>query len=182
VVVRTPDINESGVDFAPVAGESAVSFGLSSIRNVGEGAATLIVAEREASGKFASFYDLINRVPEQALNKRTLESLIKAGAFDSMKHPRRGLLLVFESLVDQALVRRRERDQGVMSLFGDSPVEEGGYTEKTEIPVLEFEKKCSAFMSATIRCADLNPSWVGALRVRSLKCLTELKTTSRSVV
>ena len=140
VVVRTPDINESGVDFAPVAGESAVSFGLSSIRNVGEGAATLIVAEREASGKFASFHDLINRVPEQALNKRTLESLIKAGAFDSLKHPRRGLLLVFESLVDQALVRRRERDQGVMSLFGDSPAEEGGYTEKTEIPVLEFDK------------------------------------------
>jgi DNA polymerase-3 subunit alpha len=57
-----------------------------------------------------------------------------------MKHPRRGLLLVFESLVDQALVRRRERDQGVMSLFGDSPAEEGGYTEKTEIPELEFDK------------------------------------------
>ncbi len=140
VTVRTPNINESGVDFAPVAGESAVSFGLSGIRNVGEGAASLIVEQREVGGTFASFYDLIDRVPEQALNKRTLESLIKAGAFDSLGHPRRGLLLVFESLVDQALVRRRERNQGVMSLFGDADQEGGGYSEKTEIPALAFDK------------------------------------------
>ena len=140
VTVRTPDINESGVDFAPVEGQSAVTFGLSGIRNVGEGVATLIVAEREANGNFASFYDLIDRVPEQALNKRTLESLIKAGAFDSLNHPRRGLLLVHESLVDQALNRRRERNQGVMSLFGDIDQSEGGYSERADIPELAFDK------------------------------------------
>ncbi|MEY3615418.1 MAG: polymerase alpha subunit, partial [Actinomycetota bacterium] len=140
VTVRTPNINESGVDFAPVDGQTAVSFGLSGIRNVGEGVAALIVTEREANGPFATFYDLIERVPEQALNKRTLESLIKAGAFDSLNHPRRGLLLVFEGLVDQALVRRRERNQGVMSLFGESDEASTGYTERAEIPALAFEK------------------------------------------
>nr|MBU6202462.1 DNA polymerase III subunit alpha [Acidobacteriota bacterium] len=140
VSVRTPDINESGVDFAPIEGQSAVSFGLSGIRNVGEGAAALIVEQREKSGKFASFHDFVERVPEQALNKRTIESLIKAGAFDSLGHPRRGLSLVFERLVDQALVRRRERDQGVMSLFGEAEESADGFTEREEIPDLAFDK------------------------------------------
>ena len=66
-----------------------------------------------------SFHDFAERVPEPVLNKRTVESLIKAGAFDSLGHPRRGLLMVFEQIIDATLVRRRERDQGVMSLFGD---------------------------------------------------------------
>ena len=140
VTVRTPDINESGVNFAPIEGQMAVSFGLSGIRNVGEGVAELIVETREHTGKFESFYDVLDRVPEQALNKRTLESLIKAGAFDSLGHPRRGLLLVFESLVEQALTRRRERDQGVMSLFGDEASQTDGYSERAEIPNLVFDK------------------------------------------
>ena len=53
------------------------------------------------------------------LNKRTVESLIKAGAFDTLGHPRQGLCLVFEQIVERTLARRREADQGVMSLFGD---------------------------------------------------------------
>ena len=58
-------------------------------------------------------------MPEPVLNKRTVESLIKAGAFDRLGHPRRGLLAAFEQIIDVTLERRRERDQGVMSLFGD---------------------------------------------------------------
>ena len=139
VTVRTPDVNESGVNFAPIGGERAVSFGLSGIRNVGEGAAGALVEHRDASGKFLSFHDFIDRAPESVLNKRTLESLIKAGAFDSLGHPRRGLLAVFEPMVDAALARRRERDQGVMSLFGDVE-QEGGFSERTEIPDLKFDK------------------------------------------
>ncbi len=75
------------------------------------------------------------------LNKRTVESLIKAGAFDSLGHPRRGLLMVFEQIIDATLVRRRERDQGVMSLFGDlggDRVE--GFDERVTIPTNEFDK------------------------------------------
>jgi DNA polymerase-3 subunit alpha len=140
VSVRTPDVNASGVDFEPVAGERAVSFGLSGIRNVGEGVALMLVEHRQSGGAFTSFYDFIDRVPEPVLNKRTLESLIKAGAFDSLGHPRRGLLAVFESLVDQALIRRRERDQGVMSLFGDVQEADSGFSDRAEIPALTFDK------------------------------------------
>jgi DNA polymerase-3 subunit alpha len=75
------------------------------------------------------------------LNKRALESLIKAGAFDSLGHPRKGLLAVFERVADQALARRREADAGVMSLFGDGTLD-GGPTEidRVEVPAVEFDK------------------------------------------
>jgi DNA polymerase III subunit alpha len=75
------------------------------------------------------------------LNKRALESLIKAGSFDSLGHPRKGLLAVFERIADAALARRREAEAGIMSLFGDS-APEGGPTEidRVEIPAVEFDK------------------------------------------
>jgi len=140
VVVRTPDINTSRVNFEPIDGEQTISFGLSAIRNVGEGMVRQLVEHRDANGPFVSFHDFADRVPEQALNKRTVESLIKAGAFDSLGHPRRGLLIVFESIIDRALERRRERDQGVMSLFGDADSAAGGFDERIEIPDLAFDK------------------------------------------
>ena len=79
----------------------------------------LLLAERDERGPFASFHDFVERVPEPVLNKRAVESLIKAGAFDSVGHPRKGLLGVFEHVTETTVTRRRERDQGVMSLFGD---------------------------------------------------------------
>src|SRR3954447_26724062 len=132
IKVLTPDINRSVSEFAalspddvpagvelPAGSPGAISFGLSAVRNVGEGLVELIVADRRQNGPYESFYDFVERVPEQVLNKRTIESLIKAGAFDSVGHPRRGLMMVFEQIIDAAVVRRRERDQGVMSLFGE---------------------------------------------------------------
>ncbi len=115
-------------------------FGLSAVRNVGEGLVELLLEERRENGPFADFYDLCERVDTQVLNKRTIEALIKAGAFDSMEHPRQGLLAVFEAIIDQTVARRRERDMGVMTLFGDSG--EGGdvFDEKIAIPMQEFDK------------------------------------------
>ena len=95
----------------------AIRFGLSSVRNVGEGLVERIVAEREANGPFEDFFDFCQRVDPVVLNKRTIESLIKAGAFDSLGHPRKGLCVSFEQIVDRTLDRRREREIGVMSLF-----------------------------------------------------------------
>ncbi|MGA0064843.1 MAG: DNA polymerase III subunit alpha [Ilumatobacteraceae bacterium] len=140
VVVRTPDINTSRVNFEPIEGERQISFGLSAVRNVGEGLVRLLVEHRDAHGPFTSFHDFADRVPEQVLNKRTIESLIKAGAFDSLGHPRRGLLIVFESIIDRALDRRRERDQGVMSLFGDTDSGDNAFDERIDIPDLVFDK------------------------------------------
>jgi len=155
VKVLTPDINRSITDFAalmpnevpvdvvlPIGSPGAITFGLSAIRNVGEGLVELLLRERDENGPYDSFHEYAERVPEPVLNKRTVESLIKAGAFDSLGHPRKGLLMVFEQIIDGTVVRRRERDQGVMSLFGDvgDDAVGGGFSERVNIPTLEFDK------------------------------------------
>jgi DNA polymerase III subunit alpha len=149
ISVAVPDINRSASDFTPVvetdeAGNQSLSiiFGLSAVRNVGAGLVAQIVAEREASGPFADFYDFCQRVDTQVLNKRTVESLIKAGAFDDVGHPRKGLLTVFEQIVDHTVARRRERDMGIMTLFGGGGDDgTGDDFERTAIPDLEFDKR-----------------------------------------
>ena len=142
IVVLTPDINLSGVNFEPVLeGEvRKITFGLSAIRNVGEGLSTKIVEHRRLHGPFESFYDFAERVPTDVLNKRAIESLIKAGAFDKLGHPRRGLLTSFIAIIDTTLKRREEKDQGVMCLFGEMEETEGGFSERQIIPDLHFEK------------------------------------------
>jgi DNA polymerase III subunit alpha len=144
--VDVPDINRSDSDFTPVVdgeGDDAglsIIFGLSAVRNVGEGLVAHIVSERDANGPFRDFYDFCQRVDTQVLNKRTVESLIKAGAFDSAGHPRKGLLTVFEQIVDHTLARRRERDMGIMTLFGDADDASGSDFDRTPIPDIEFGK------------------------------------------
>ncbi len=145
--VVVPDVNVSESDFAVVErdGRKLITFGLSAVRNVGEGLVALIVEEREANGPFADFYDFCERVDPMVLNKRAVESLIKAGAFDSLGHPRKGLVWVHEDIVETTLRRRRERDAGVMSLFDEGAPAEGdepsGFDERVEIPDEHFEKR-----------------------------------------
>ncbi len=152
IEVLVPDVNRSLSDFAPVVpehlddgatadtGSSQILFGLSAVRNVGEGLVELILADRDENGPFEDFYDFCQRVNTQVLNKRTIESLIKAGGFDSMGHQRQGLLTVFEQIVDTTIARRKEHDMGVMSLFGE--MEDGpAFDEKVKIPGVEFDKK-----------------------------------------
>ena len=151
-----PDINRSRTDFValspgevpddvtlPPGSPGAIAFGLSAVRNVGEALVELLLAERDENGPFVDFYDFAERVPEHVLNKRTVESLIKSGAFDNLGHTRRGLMMVFEQVIDSTLARRRERDQGVMSLFGDwneQSAAEAGFNERVAIPTVEFDK------------------------------------------
>jgi DNA polymerase-3 subunit alpha len=142
IEIRTPDINLSRSDFIALTaqGERAVSFGLSAIRNVGEGLVGLLLTERDSNGPYESFHDFVERAPEQVLNKRTIESLIKAGAFDSLGHPRRGLMMVFEQIIDVTVDRRREREKGIMSLFGEEMSADSGFSDRVEIPALHFDK------------------------------------------
>nr|MDQ3641052.1 DNA polymerase III subunit alpha [Actinomycetota bacterium] len=138
VEVMVPDVNTSMSDFVAVDGK--IPFGLSAIRNVGEGLVAQIVSERDVNGAFGDFYDFCLRVSPMVLNKRSVESLIKAGAFDSLGHPRRGLLMVFEQVIDRTLARRRERDLGIQSLFGDLAEGPGSaLEERMPIPDLEFD-------------------------------------------
>jgi DNA polymerase-3 subunit alpha len=121
IEVLVPDVNRSSADFTPIVADDGVrriAFGLAAVRNVGEGLVERIVAERDASGPFVDFYDFCRRVDPAVLNKRTVESLIKAGAFDSLGHPRQGLLLVYEEVIERTLARRREEEAGISTLFG----------------------------------------------------------------
>jgi DNA polymerase-3 subunit alpha len=139
--VLVPDINVSSSEFTAVVPASSdrtvIPFGLSAIRNVGEGLVDRIIAEREQGGAFTDFYSFCARVDPMVLNKRTVESLIKAGAFDALGHPRQGLCLVFEQIVDRTLARRREADQGVMSLFGDLGGSGDAVFDDARVPIPE---------------------------------------------
>ncbi|MEX2660203.1 MAG: DNA polymerase III subunit alpha, partial [Acidimicrobiales bacterium] len=152
IQVLVPDVNLSELNFTARYEQSRstetgggattglIPFGLAAVRNVGEGLVRLILEERQ-SGPFLDFHDFCDRVETSVLNKRAIESLIKAGAFDSLGHERKGLLTVFEQIVDQAVTRRRERDAGVMSLFGESSDDgPSAFDERVEIPDLKFEK------------------------------------------
>ncbi len=144
--VTVADVNRSWMNFAPEIGQDGTSeiiFGLSAVRGVGTGLVQLMLDERQANGPFDDFYDFCERVDTGVLNKKTVEALIKAGAFDSVGHPRRGLLMVFESIIDHTIARRKETDAGIQSLFGgDGAAEAGGvgFDEREEIPQTEFPK------------------------------------------
>ena len=137
VRVLVPDVNLSESDF--VARDESIPFGLSAIRNVGEGVVELVSEERKKNGRFESFQDFIDRVDLSVLNKRTVESLIKAGAFDATGAPRKGLMAVCEQMIDAVVTRRRAEDMGQFSLFGvEEPSTHAG---AVEIPDLEWDKK-----------------------------------------
>ncbi|HJP16940.1 MAG TPA: DNA polymerase III subunit alpha [Acidimicrobiales bacterium] len=140
--VSVPDINLARSDFYPVAEKeeskelTQITFGLSAVRNVGENLVNRILEERDSSGPFLDFYDFAERCDSTVLNKRSVESLIKAGAFDSFGYQRQGLLAASESIIDHTLARRREHEIGVLSLFGES--EEGPVFDERE-PILDIE-------------------------------------------
>jgi len=150
ITVSVPDVNRSAADFTPVlAGADgqhgdAILFGLAAVRNVGTSVAEAIVAEREARGPFADFYDFCERIPITCLNKQPLEALIRAGAFDSLGHTRKGLLAAHELVVSQIVARRREREQGVFSLFGGTEGAAAAFADfdrPLAIPDFEFDKR-----------------------------------------
>jgi len=115
--VLPPDVNTSVAEFSAV-GED-VRFGLAAIRNVGSGVVEAICEARSEFGPAATFHDFLDRAPLAVCNKRTVESLIKAGAFDSLRHPRRALMEVYESAIDHVLDLKRNQAFGQDDLFGD---------------------------------------------------------------
>ncbi len=150
VEVLVPDVNVSMVNFAPRpsadgTAPNAIVFGLSAVRNVGEGLVSLIVKEREANGPYLDFHDFCCRVDPMVLNKRSIESMVKAGAFDAVGHQRKGLTLVAEELIDHVLSLRRDYDQGISTLFSllEEPTSTGAANfeeARRSIPELEFDK------------------------------------------
>ena len=117
IQVLPPDVNQSYVNFTAV-GED-IRFGLGAIRNVGENVVEGIRQAREEKGAYTSFHDFLAKVPLGALNKKTVESLIKAGAFDSIAPVRRALAEIHEDAVEAAASLKRNEASGQVDLFGD---------------------------------------------------------------
>ncbi|MEK3881742.1 DNA polymerase III subunit alpha [Paenibacillus sp. PL2-23] len=120
IEVLPPDINGSSVSFTPV--EGAVRFGLASVKNVGTQAIDAILRERE-QGPYESLLDLCKRVDLRVVNKRVLESLIQAGAFDSLPGHRAQLLAVLEETVEAAVKWRKEKEELQIEMFGFEEVQ-----------------------------------------------------------
>ncbi len=116
--VLPPDVNESIGFFAAVGDD--IRFGLGAVRNVGFGVVDQIRAAREEKDAFASFHDFLRKVPLTALNKRTIESLVKAGAFDSLGDTRRALFEIHEEAVEAAVSVKRNEANGQVGFDFDS--------------------------------------------------------------
>ncbi|MGN6332425.1 MAG: OB-fold nucleic acid binding domain-containing protein, partial [Motilibacteraceae bacterium] len=145
ITVLPPDVNASAATFTPVGGD--IRFGLAAVRNVGTNVVDAIVAARSAKGAFTSFSDFLRKVPINVCNKRVIESLVKAGAFDSLGHPRKGLVLIHEQAIDTVIDVKRNEAMGQDSLFGgdaeieasfETPVPEGEWDKPT---LLGFERE-----------------------------------------
>jgi DNA polymerase-3 subunit alpha len=137
VKVLPPDVNASVATFTAVGAD--VRFGLAAIRNVGANVVDAIVATRKSKGEFTSFADFLRKVPAVVCNKRVIESLVKAGAFDSFGHPRKGLALIHEQAVDSVIDIKRNEAIGQDSLFGGDEQAEAAF--EVAIPDTEWDKK-----------------------------------------
>ena len=149
--VLQPDINSSNEEFTPV--EEGIRFGLVGVRGVGRNVAEAIIAEREANGPFTSLHDFVNRLDTKCYNRKTLEALIKGGAFDSTGYTRKQLMYFIDEtpLLESASKRQKDRERGQVSmfdLFGDDP--DSGFEEEIPEPdgvewpkrqLLSFEKE-----------------------------------------
>lgn len=132
IKVLPPDVNSSGRDFTSVG--DGIRFGLAGIRNVGEGVVEAIVAERKANGPFASLQDFCNRMDMRQVNKKTLESLIKAGAFDSTGYTRKHLMELQDHCVEAAAKRQRDAESGQISMFDLFGADEHGMEDDVVPP------------------------------------------------
>ena len=137
IQVLPPDVNESQSTFTPVGND--IRFGLTAVRNVGSNVVAGIVAAREEKGRFADFNDFMEKVPALVCNKRVIESLVKAGAFDEMKHHRRALVAIHETAVDQYVDIKRNEAIGQDSLFGglDGDGPDAGFGISVAVPDID---------------------------------------------
>ncbi|MEW5954301.1 MAG: DNA polymerase III subunit alpha [Bacillota bacterium] len=115
IEILPPDVNQSRESFHSLAGK--IRFGLAAIKNVGLGAVYSIIKEREANGQYKNYSDFCRRLDPRTVNRRVLESLIKAGSFDSLGHYRSQLMAVVETGLGLAQLAQRERHSGQLSLL-----------------------------------------------------------------
>ncbi|QWF83132.1 DNA polymerase III subunit alpha [Amycolatopsis sp. CA-230715] len=125
IKVLPPDVNESAMRFAAVGDD--IRFGMGAVRNVGANVVESIIKTRQEKGKYSSFTDFLDKSELLACNKRVIESLIKAGGFDSLGNTRLSMIQVHEDAVEAVVPLKRQQAMGQFDLFGggdDTPAEE----------------------------------------------------------
>ena len=137
IKVLPPDVNESDAEYTPRGKD--IRFGLAAIRNVGEGVVASIKTSRASKGAFSSFGDFLAKVDANVCNKKTIESLIKAGAFDSLNHPRKGLMAIHLEAIDSVIETKRAEAIGQFDLFGGDSISQVAGLD-IEIPSTEWDK------------------------------------------
>ncbi len=138
IKVLPPDVNESDSEYTPRG--SDIRFGLTAIRNVGENVVLSIIENRKSKDRYTNFGDFLTKVDSLVCNKKTIESLIKAGAFDSLNHSRRGLMMVFLEALDAVSETKRAESIGQFDLFGAANATSSISGVVLDIPVTEWEK------------------------------------------
>ncbi|MCX6429305.1 MAG: DNA polymerase III subunit alpha [Actinobacteria bacterium] len=137
IKVLPPDVNESDAEYTPRGVD--IRFGLAAIRNVGEGVVASIKNSRAAKGRFTSFGDFLAKVDVQVCNRKTIESLIKAGAFDSFNSSRKGLMAIYLEAIDSVIETKRAEAIGQFDLFGGASETQVAGVE-LDIPEGEWDK------------------------------------------
>jgi DNA polymerase-3 subunit alpha len=143
IKVLPPDVNASTLRFTAVGTD--IRFGLGAVRNVGVNVVEAIIRCRKEKGEYTDFYDYLRKVDQVACNKKCIESLIKAGAFDSMGHTRKGLLAVHADAIDAFIDVKKNEAVGQFDLFG-SMFDDGGASADPglvvtpPIPTSEWDK------------------------------------------
>ena len=137
IKVLPPDVNESDAEYTPRGKD--IRFGLAAIRNVGEGVVASVKASRESKGAFTSFGNFLAKVDANVCNKKTIESLIKAGAFDSLEHPRKGLMAIHLEAIDSVIETKRAEAIGQFDLFGGDSITQVAGVD-IDIPATEWDK------------------------------------------
>lgn len=138
IKVLPPDVNESDSEYTPRGVD--IRFGLTAIRNVGENVVASIIQNRSKKGKYTSFGDFLAKVDAIVCNKKSIESLIKAGAFDSLGHTRRGLMMVYLEALDAVSEVKRAASIGQFDLFGATNATTSVSGVELDIPKNEWEK------------------------------------------
>jgi DNA polymerase III subunit alpha len=139
IEVLLPDVNESDRDFTPV-GET-IRFGLSAIKGIGESVVEKIIEARESKGRFESFHDFCRKVDYVCLNRKTVEALSWAGAFESLGHTRKGLIERGEAISAEIQNRRKQEEAGQFSLFGDAGNGSAAGDQDQPLPLDEFTRE-----------------------------------------
>lgn len=133
VPLQPPDINRGQIGFVGQR-DNSIQFGLAAVKNVGETAIQAILERRDEVGEFAGFFRFCEEVDQRAINRRVMEALIKAGAFDSLGHSRKSLMEVLDRALEHGAKAQRDRLNGQNSLFGDSFEEDSGEDAPEDVP------------------------------------------------